>query len=113
MSVRMYTIDEVADFCGVNPATVLLWIKHGKLNMNKSSDGNKGIKYRDLEKFMENNIFPDSVYASNTKEIDLEDDVYLAPESEIYIDGNLVKDTYLEEDEEEGSVLLDYIERMS
>ncbi len=56
MSKGSYLMEEVADFCGVDFATVNYWIKHGRLKAHKTAESDLRINHRDLEKFMERYI---------------------------------------------------------
>ena len=56
MSKGSYLMEEVADFCCVDFATVNYLIKHGKLKAHKTAEGYLRINHRDLEKFMERYI---------------------------------------------------------
>ena len=58
MFKKALAIKEVGDLCGVELATVISWIKRGRLKAYETKDGRR-IKLRDLSKFMEEYIPPD------------------------------------------------------
>jgi excisionase family DNA binding protein len=49
---RQLTTSEAAEFCSVQPDTVLKWIKRGKLRAARTAGGHHRIEYRDLEPFL-------------------------------------------------------------